>query len=42
MRVLLDTNVLLRALIEPGLLSEKARALIEAPDNVVLFSAASI
>ncbi|MFZ4604132.1 MAG: type II toxin-antitoxin system VapC family toxin [Caulobacterales bacterium] len=42
MRALLDTNVLLRALIEPGLLSEKARALIEAPDNVVLFSAASI
>ncbi|MFZ4604456.1 MAG: type II toxin-antitoxin system VapC family toxin [Caulobacterales bacterium] len=42
MRVLLDTNVLLRALIEPDNLASKARSLIENPDNVVLFSAASI
>ncbi|NDC57991.1 MAG: type II toxin-antitoxin system VapC family toxin [Alphaproteobacteria bacterium] len=42
MRVLLDTNVLLRALIEPDNLASKARSLIENPDNVVLFSATSI
>ena len=42
MRLLLDTHVLLWALGSPGQLSKAARTAIEAPGNVVLFSAASI
>ena len=42
MRVLLDTNVLIRALIDPALLAAAARSTLEDPDNDVLFSAASI
>jgi PIN domain nuclease of toxin-antitoxin system len=42
MRLLLDTHLLLWALIEPDRLSATARADIEAPENEVLFSAASI
>ncbi len=42
MRLLLDTNVLIRALIDPSQLSQEARRLIEAPENLVQFSAASI
>jgi PIN domain nuclease of toxin-antitoxin system len=42
MRVLLDTNVLIRALIDPNLLSGATRTALEAPDNDILFSAASI
>ena len=41
MRVLLDTHVLLWALIEPGRLGA-ARDAVEAPENTVLFSTASI
>jgi len=42
MRILLDTDVLLWALIEPKRLSPDARAQIEDGRNEVLFSAASI
>ncbi len=42
MRVLLDTHVLLWALITPKRLGKDARAAIESPDNDILFSAASI
>jgi len=42
LRILLDTNVLIRALIDPGLLGAKARTALEDPDNEVLFSTASI
>ena len=42
MRVLLDTHVLLWALIAPKRLGKDARVAIESPDNDVLFSAASI
>lgn len=42
MRILLDTHVLLWALIEPHRLPAAARADIEDPQNEVLFSAASI
>lgn len=42
MRVLLDTHVLLWALIDPHRLSQEARADIENPDNEILFSSASI
>lgn len=42
MRILLDTNVLIRALITPGLLGEATRTALEDPDNEILFSAASI
>lgn len=42
MRVLLDTHVLLWALAEPGRLGAEVRAMIEDPNNEVLFSAASI
>lgn len=40
--VLLDTNVLLAALIAPERLPATARTALENPDNVILFSAASI
>ncbi len=42
MRILLDTHILLWALTEPGTLPSDARAVIEDPDNEVLFSAASV
>jgi PIN domain nuclease of toxin-antitoxin system len=42
MRVLLDTHVLLWALIAPKRLGKDVRAAIESPNNDVLFSAASI
>ena len=42
MRILLDTNVLIRALIDPGLLGAITRTALEDPDNEVMFSAASI
>ncbi|MEW6597359.1 MAG: type II toxin-antitoxin system VapC family toxin [Pseudomonadota bacterium] len=42
MRILLDTHVLLWALIEPTKLGEQARASIANPDHEILFSAASV
>jgi PIN domain nuclease of toxin-antitoxin system len=42
LRLLLDTHVLLWALIEPKRLSAEFQALLENPDHEVLFSAASI
>jgi PIN domain nuclease of toxin-antitoxin system len=41
-RLLLDTNVLLRALIDPSQLKPNINSLLEDPDNEVLFSAASV
>ena len=42
MRLLLDTHLLLWALIEPAKLGPAARELIESPANEILFSAASL
>lgn len=42
MKYLLDTHLLLWAAAEPRRLSKKTRALLEDPDNVLLFSAASL
>lgn len=42
MRILLDTHILLWALIEPGRLGASVTADLERPDNAVLFSSASI
>lgn len=42
MRLLLDTNVLIRALIAPDRLAPKARAVLEDPDHEVFFSVASV
>ncbi|MDP2827182.1 MAG: type II toxin-antitoxin system VapC family toxin [Sulfuricellaceae bacterium] len=42
MRILLDTHILLWALVEPEKLPAKARILLEDSTNEVLFSAASI
>lgn len=42
MKVLLDTHVLLWAASEPKRIPKSARALIENPENEVLFSAASL
>ena len=42
MKLLLDTHLLLWAAGEPQRLSKQARALIENPDNELLFSAASL
>ena len=42
MNLLLDTHLLLWAASEPERLSSKARALLLAPDNQLLFSAASL
>lgn len=42
MRLLLDTDILLWALIEPSKLSAEVRARLEDPENEVLFSAASV
>jgi PIN domain nuclease of toxin-antitoxin system len=42
MRLLLDTHVLLWTLGAPKRLGKEARAIIENPDNEVMFSAASI
>jgi PIN domain nuclease of toxin-antitoxin system len=41
-RLLLDTNVLLWALIEPGRLKPEIRAVLEDPAHEILFSAASV
>lgn len=42
MKLLLDTHLLLWSAGQPGRLSKKARALIEAPDNELFFSSASL
>ncbi|MBI0111266.1 type II toxin-antitoxin system VapC family toxin [Lactobacillus sp. W8093] len=42
MRLLLDTYLLLWAAGEPDKLSARARTLMEDPDNVLVFSAASL
>jgi PIN domain nuclease of toxin-antitoxin system len=42
MKLLLDTHLLLWASGQPKKLSRKARTLIEAPDNELFFSAASL
>ncbi len=42
MKLLLDTHLLLWAAGEPDRLSNEAKALIEDPDNELLFSAASV
>ena len=42
MKLLLDTHIVLWAAGQPEKLSESARALLTAPGNVLLFSAASI
>lgn len=42
MRLLLDTHVLLWALIEPKRLGAEFQTLLENPDHEVLFSAASV
>jgi PIN domain nuclease of toxin-antitoxin system len=42
MRLLLDTHILLWGAIEPERLSRAASALIESPDNEMVFSALSI
>ena len=42
MRLLVDTHILLWALIEPVRLPSAAREALEAPENTVFFSAASI
>jgi PIN domain nuclease of toxin-antitoxin system len=41
-RILVDTNVLIWALVDPGRLSRSVRSMLEDPDHEVLFSAASI
>lgn len=42
MRLLLDTHVLLWALISPDKMADASRSMIQTPENEVLFSAASI
>jgi PIN domain nuclease of toxin-antitoxin system len=42
MRLLLDTHILLWALIEPKRLSAEFQVVLENPNNEVLFSAASV
>jgi PIN domain nuclease of toxin-antitoxin system len=42
MRILLDTHVLLWALIEPAKLNAEVLAALEDPENEVMFSAASV
>lgn len=42
MKLLLDTHLLLWAAVHPERLSAQARALIEAPDNELVFSVASL
>ncbi|MEP6967165.1 MAG: type II toxin-antitoxin system VapC family toxin [Pseudomonadota bacterium] len=42
MRVLLDTHILLWALIEPGKLNAQMRGLLENRDHEILFSVASV
>jgi PIN domain nuclease of toxin-antitoxin system len=42
MRLLLDTHILLWALIEPGRLDSDLRDILESPEHTVLFSAASV
>lgn len=42
MRLILDTNVLIRALIDPSQLSLQTRNILEDPEHQVFFSSASI
>lgn len=42
MRLILDTNVLIRALIDPARLSAETRAVLEDPEHEVFFSTASV
>lgn len=42
MRLILDTNVLIRALIDPSKLSAQTRDVLEDPEHQVFFSSASI
>ena len=42
MRILLDTHVIIWALTEDPRLSGAARDLIASPDNIILFSVASL
>ncbi len=42
MKLLLDTHVLLWAAGQPDKLSERARSLLEDPDNTAMFSAVSL
>ncbi|WP_216644604.1 type II toxin-antitoxin system VapC family toxin [Candidatus Thiodictyon syntrophicum] len=42
MRLLLDTHILLWALIEPGRLPSAVGEALEAPENRIFFSAANI
>jgi len=42
MRLLLDTHILLWAAVEPERLSDVASALMESPDNEIVFSALSL
>ena len=42
MKILLDTHILLWALIDDPKLDEQARMLIDNPDNLIYYSAASI
>jgi PIN domain nuclease of toxin-antitoxin system len=42
MRLLLDTHLLLWSTVRPGLLSAAGKALIENPENEVIFSVVSI
>lgn len=41
-KILLDTNILLAALIDPGILPEETQAQLREPTNTVFFSSASI
>lgn len=42
MKILLDTHVIIWAVTDDPRLSEKARGLISAPENIILFSTASL
>jgi PIN domain nuclease of toxin-antitoxin system len=42
MRLILDTNILIRALIDPSKLNAETRAVLEDPEHEVFFSSASI
>lgn len=42
MRILLDTNVLIHALIDPGHLNAATRTILNSTENEILFSAASL
>ena len=42
MKILLDTHVIIWALTDDPRLSEKARSVIDAPENIILYSAVSL